>query len=192
MNTITVSEETPTKLVLKTDKPEQSRGCTNVAVIATITLILIVAYARNTFFDSSRAWLFWVIIVVALLLEAFFVYMAITLSPRKRIKEANVSIDINSQRAVRVEKLNSGKIKQYDLELAKVKQVVVRLEKLGGYYLLLERVDDGGDFSVASGSFEDGEHIKDLGIKIGNFLRRPVVYQYTEAGKLEEEKHIQG
>lgn len=192
MAKMTLSEETLFKLVFKLDKPEEGGGgCTNVAVVAGIILILIAAYARSTFFDS-RPWLFWIIVVAALLIEAFFVYAAVKMSPGKSIQEATVSIDINSQKAVRVEKLKSGKIKQDELELAKVKQVVVRFEKLAGYFLLLEKVGDRGDFSVASGSFGDGPHIKDLGVKIGKFLGRPVVYQYTEGGRLEEEKHIQG
>ena len=193
MSTMIMAEETPTRLVLKSDKPEDyGGGCITVAIVGAMVMIIILAYARYAFFESSRTWLFWVIAVATLLIESLLVYVAIKTSPGKNIQEATVSIDIESQKATRIEKLKSGKVKQYDLEFVNLKQVVFRSEEVGhGVYLLLEPYD-GSDFSIASGEFVGHfASLMNLSKKLGDFLRKPVVLRNTDGGKLTSEEIIQ-
>lgn len=183
-------EETPQKMIIKMEKPEKGGGGRNVSIrdIAfIITLVIILLYF---IWNSFPAWLFWICAVAALLM-GFFVYSFFKRVMEKRIQESTVSIDIVSQRIIRVEKLKSGKIKQYDLELTKLNQVVINSEEVGhGFHLRLENLNNDDEFHIASGTFVEGATITDLGKKIGNFLSKPVVLRYTDGGKLMEEKTI--
>ena len=79
MATMILAEDTPKKMVLEMDtsqpkfKPLTWGGCIGPTLGITGLLILAFAWARFRFFESSQSWLFWVITIVALLVEIFII-----------------------------------------------------------------------------------------------------------------------
>ena len=109
MATMLLTEDTPKKMVLKMDasqpkfKPLTWNGCIGPALGISGFLIVAFAWARFRFFDSSQSWLFWVITIAALLVEIFiiFIFVSYVSGYNNDAKEATVSIDLDSQQAVR-------------------------------------------------------------------------------------------
>lgn len=199
MATMLVIEDTPKKMVLEMDtsqpqfKPLTWRGCIGPTLGFTGLLLLVFAWARYSYFDGSQSWLFWVITIAALLVEIFLiiVFVFYVSSYNNEAKESTVSIDLDSQQAVRVEKLNSGKIKQYDLKFEQVTQVLIHGDDLGHRLTVTLESQDNPSFNINSDVFFDSEPMIELGKKLGNLIKKPVVFKVTDAGKPVSEETIQ-
>jgi hypothetical protein len=199
MATMLLTEDTPTKMVLEMDtsqptfKPLTWRGCIGPTLGLTGLLLLVFAWARYRFFDGSQSWLFWVITVAALLVEIFLivVFVLYVSSYNNEAKEATVSVDLASQQAVRVEKLNSGKIRQYDLKLEEVTQVLINGDDQGHRLTVTLESQKNASFNINSDVFFDSKPMIELGKKLGDLIKKPVVFKVTDSGKPVSEETIQ-
>ena len=194
-----VIEETPTKLVLemdpaqKVESPRQGLGCLGVVAFFTFTLIFIFIMFGYPYYNTSSSWLFWVIGIGVLIMEAIVIIMAIYIarSAKTVVQEATVNIDLQSQHAVRDEKLRSGKVNHYDLDLNEVSRILIHGEELGHSLKVLLDSQSGPQFEVNSDVFFDVEPMKEFGNKLGNLLKKPVVLKMTDQGNILSEEIIQ-
>jgi hypothetical protein len=200
MATMLVIEDKPNKIVLEMDtsqpqfKPLTWRGCLGPAFGVTIFLIFFLALARFSLFDGSLSWLFWPIAAGAFLVVEAILVVAIVFSVsnyKNNVKEATVSIDLDSQQAVRAEKLNSGKIKQYDLKLEQVTRVLIHGDDLGHSLTVTLESKNNPSFNVNSDVFFDSKPMIELGKKLGDLINKRVVFKITDAGKPVSEETIQ-
>jgi len=199
MATMLLTEDTPTKMVLEMDpsqpifKPLTWRGCIGLTLGTTGLLILVFAWARYSFFYGSQSWLFWVITIAALLVEIFLivVFVFYVSSYNKEAKEATVSIDVDSQKAVRVEKSNSEKIRQLDVNLGQVTRVLIHGDDAGHRLAVTLESQSSPPFNVNSDVFFDSNPMIELGKKLGALIKKPVVFKITDSGKPVSEETIQ-
>ena len=178
-----VIEETPTKMVLEMD-PSQNRdsskrgvGCSGIVVGITLVLVVVFMVFGYPFYNTPRAWLFWMITSGSLLMEVFVIYMAIFVSRvvNTVVEKAAVNIDLQSHRAVRIEKLRSGQLHYYELKLDEVSRVLVCREELGQSCRVLLDSKDGTHLEVNSGEFAAVESMNLFANRLGKLLRKPVV-----------------
>ena len=199
MATMLLTEDTPKKMVLEMDasqpkfKPLTWNGCIGPALGITGFLIVAFAWARFRFFDSSQSWLFWVITIAALLVEIFiiFIFVSYVSGYNNDAKEATVSIDLDAQQAVRIEKLNSGKIKQYDLKLEQVTRILIHGDDAGHRLTVTLESQSNPPLKVNSDVFFDSNPMIELGKKLGALIQKPVVFKITDSGKPVSEETIQ-
>lgn len=195
-----VIEDTPSKMVLKTDNsvqstPPLSEGCLLPAFGTTAALIIFVVliWFRASYFIPGNRWLLPVVITVAVVIEviliaavAFFVSIH-----RDRVKEATVSMDADQQRSTRVERLNSGKVNQLELKFAEVTHVLVHGENLGHRLIVSLESADKPSLEVNADVFFNSQPMEEFGKKLGRLVQKPVVFKITDAGKLLSEETIQ-
>jgi hypothetical protein len=199
MATMLLTEDTPTKMVLEMDpsqptfKPLTWRGCIGPTLGFTGLLLLVFAWARYSFFYGSQSWLFWVITIAALLVEIFLIVVLVFYlsSYNNEAKEATVSIDVDSQKAVRVEKSNSEKIRQFDLNLGQVTRVLIHGDDAGHRLAVTLESQSSPPFNVNSDVFFDSNPMIELGKKLGALIKKPVVFKITDSGKPVSEETIQ-
>jgi hypothetical protein len=199
MATMLLTKDTPTKMVLEMDtsqptfKPLTWRGCIGPTLGFTGLLFLVFAWARYSFFDGSQSWLFWVITIAALLVEIFLivVFVFYVSGYNNEAKEATVSIDLDSQQAVRVEKSNSGKIRQFDLNLEEVTRVLIHGDDAGHRLTVTLESQSSPPFNVNSDVFFDSNPMIELGKKLGVLIKKPVVFKVTDSGNPVSEEIIQ-
>ena len=177
-----VIEETPTKMVLEMD-PSQNRdsskrgvGCSGIVVGITLVLVVVFMVFGYPLYNTSRSWLFWMITSGSLLMEVFVIYMAIFVSRvvNTVVEKAAVNIDLQSQRAVRIEKLRSGQLHYYELKLDEVRRVLVCPEELGQSCRVLLDSKAGTHLEVNSGEFVAVESMKLFANRLGKLLKKPV------------------
>jgi len=206
MATMRVTEETPTKMILELD-PEYREfaaetyansvksglGCLGFLAITVISVLFIAGYSFFTNSLRSLPWSFWVFAVVVLIAGALFVFSEVSfLSSRKNYaQEVKTTIDLDSQHAVRVEKLKSGKVNHYDLDLNQVRRILIHCEELGHSCRVLLDSPGSPGFEVNSDVFFDVEPMKAFGKKLGSILKKPVVLKMTDGGNLISEETIQ-
>ena len=198
---VQVKEETDTKIVLEwTGVPlkwSDNIGCISPLFIVAVVLALGFVWALRFFSDGAFSWLLWVIAILFVVLEFFVLRETFKLlSTKDNVLEETLTIDLDSRLATRVQKLQSGSIKQSELDLNRVRQVLVNMEEVGHHYRLsLE--SQHGDFFQVSISFADGssyssDELTKHGRKIGRHLNVPVVLKHTDMGNLIEKYRIQG
>ena len=184
-----VTEDTPSKLILKMVESQAVRrswrGLIAPAIGTTLFLICIVVMAL------TQAG--WGILIALSLIAVLMLGIVIFSAWLRRIIaiEANVTIDLQSQRATRIEKFRSGKTKQYEIKLEQVSRVVIHSEELGhGCNLVLDSPNNL-PFTVRTGSFVEIESVIALGRKLGDFLKKPVTVKWTDQGNLMSEETVQ-
>jgi len=192
MAAMRVTEETPTKLVLETNTPQneetsrQGLGCS--WIVFGITIAIIVAFLMFGYpsYHTLNSWLFWVISIGGLLLEAFIIYTAIFVSQvvKVGVEKAAVNIDLQAQQAVRVETLRSGRVQSYELKLDEVSRVLVCREELGHSCKVLLDSQNGSHIEVNSDMFFETEPMKAFATKLGDFLKKPVVLKMMDQGNI--------
>jgi hypothetical protein len=104
-------------------------------------------------------------------------------SPKNDAEEATVTIDLDSQRAIRVEKLKSGKTTQNEQNLELVTHVLIHGDDAVHTLRVILESQNGPSFQVNSDVFFDSQPMIELGKKLGAFLKKPVVFKIMEAGK---------
>jgi hypothetical protein len=112
-------------------------------------------------------------------------------SHRNDAEEATVTIDLESQRALRVEKLHSGKTTQTELTLEQVTQVLIHGNDAVHTLKVTLESQTGPSFHVNSDVFFDSNPMLEFGKKLGAFIKKPVVFKVTEAGELISEEAVQ-
>ena len=200
MATMLVIEDTPKKMILRMDasqpkfRPLTWNGCVGPALGVTGLLIAVFAWAWFRFSGGSQSWLFWVIAIIALLIEVIVIiaFVSAVLGYNKEAKEATITIDLDSQRIVRVEKLNSGETRQYELKLEQISRILIHGEEAGHSLKVILESHSNPAFEINSDVFFNTEPMIQLGKKLGDLIRRPVIFKVTEAGKPVSEETIQG
>lgn len=199
MATMLVTEDTPKKLVLAMDpsqpkfKPLTLRGCIGPTILLTSILIFFFIQAKIHFFNSSQSWLFWLITIGVLLAEDFLIFVLVSYVSiyKNEAKEATVSIDLDSQQAVRVEKLNSGETKQYELKFEQITQILIHGEEAGHRLTVTLESLNNPPLEVNSDVFFVPEQMFKFGKKLGSLIKKPVMFKVTETGKPISEESIQ-
>jgi hypothetical protein len=201
-----VTNETPTRITLEIDPAwkaetsktyadslKQGRGCLGIVALAYIIIFAIVGYSRSNNSLNTLPWSFWVIAVLVflggmlfILLEVYFVS-----SHRKDAKEATVTIDLDSQRVIRVEKSNSGKTTQQELKLEQITKVLVHGDDAIHTITVTLESYNNSSFKVNSDVFFDSKPMLEFGMKLGTFIKKPVIFKIMEAGKLISEETVQ-
>ena len=199
MATMIVTEDKPNKIVLELN-PSQSKskpltwnGCIRPSLLVTIFLFVVLVWARFSFSEGSQSWLFWSITAGAILVAIFLVVVMVFFvsSYRNEAKEARVTIDSDAQQAVRVEKSNSGKTKQYNLKFEQISQVLIHGDDLGHRLMLTLESPNNSPLGVNSDVFIDPQPMIELGRKLGRLIGKPVIFKVTDAGKPFSEEIVQ-
>jgi hypothetical protein len=199
MATMLLTKDTADKMVLEMDtsrpkfRPLAWNGCIGPALGITGLLILALAWAWFRFSNGSQSWLLWVIAIFALLIEIIIIiaFVSAVLTYNKEAKEATVTIDSDAQRVVRVERLNSGGTRQYELKLEQVSRILIHGEEAGHSLTLTLESQHNPSIEVNSDVFFNPEAMIMLGKKLGELIKKPVVFKTTEAGKFISEEIIQ-
>ena len=202
MATMLVTEDTPSKLILKTDpslphfNPLTWGGCVKptLTVTAVLIAIVIMIWIRTSFFITTDKWLFPIVIIGAAVGEVLLI-AAVAFSVfihRDRVKEATVSIDADLQRAIRIETLNSGKINQQELKFAEVTHILIHGDDAGHRLNVTLESKNNPSFQVNSDVFFDSQPMIEFGKKLGTFIQKPVVFKITDVGEPVSEETIQG
>ena len=201
-----VTHESPTQLTLEmdpawkaetsktyADSVKQGRGCLVFVAIAFLVLLAILGYSSSTNSLSSLPWSFWVVAVLVFIGGVIFVLFEVyfVASHKNEAEEATVTIDLDTQRALRIEKLNSGKTRQNEIKLEQVTQVLIHgNDAIHTLEVTLES-QNGPSFDVNSDVFFDSNPMIELGKKLGAFLKKPVVFRISEGEKLISEETVQ-
>jgi hypothetical protein len=197
--TMLVTDDTPEKLVLVMDpsypkfKPLTLHGCIGPTILFTSILILIFIWARVRFFNDSQSWLFWLITAGVLIaaVSLIFIFISSLSVYRNEAKEATVSVDLDSQQAVRVEKLNSGETKQYALKFEHITRILVHGDDAGHRLTVTLESQNTQPLKVNSDVFINPSQMIEFGKKLGDLIKKPVLFKVTEAGKPVSEEIIQ-
>lgn len=201
-----VTNESPTKITLELDPAwrvktsetyaesiKQGRGCFGAIAITFLLILSILGYSFFTNSLGSLPWYFWAFAVILLTVGAILVIFEASFqsSHNNRAEEATVTIDLDSQRAVRVEKLKSGKTTRNELKLEQVTQVLVCGDDAGHRLTVTLESQNDPSFNLNSDVYFDSKPMIELGKKLGAFIKKPVVFKITEAGKPVSEETVQ-
>jgi hypothetical protein len=200
-----VTSESPTKIVLEMDpawKAEtsktyaqsvrQGRGCLGYIALAFVLILGVVGFSLFTNSIALLPWYFWAFAVVALIGGGIFAFIHLSFesSHKDEAGEVVVTFDLDSQQATRVEKSNSGKIKQTEIKLEQVTKVLLHGDDLGHRLTVTLESQNNQPFNVNFDVFFDSKPMIELGKKIGEFIKKPVVFKITDAGKPVSEETI--
>jgi hypothetical protein len=201
-----VTHESPTQITLELDPKwkaetsktyadsiKQGRGCLGVVAIAFLLLFAIVGYSSSTNSLGSLPWSFWVVAVLVFMGGGLFVLLEVyhVSSHRSEAEEATATIDLASQRAIRIEKSHSGKTRQIELPLEQVTQVLVHGDDAIHTITVKLESPNHPPFNVNSDVFFDSQPMLELGKKLGTFLNKPVKFKIMEAGKTISEETVE-
>jgi hypothetical protein len=175
------------------DSIKQGRGCLGIVAIAFLVILTILGYSRSTNSLGSLPWTFWIFAILVFIVGGMFILLEVYFvsSHRNDAKEATVTIDLNSHRALRVEKSNSGKTTQKELQLEQVTQVLIHGNDAVHTLEVTLESQNGPPFLVTSDVFFDSQPMLEFGKKLGAFIKKPVVFRVTEGGELISEETIQ-
>jgi hypothetical protein len=201
-----VTNESPTQITLELDpawKAETSktyaesikrgRGCLGFVAIVFLLMLTILGYSNFTNSLRSLPWSFWVFAILVFIGGVIFVLFEVYFesSHKNDAEEARVTIDLESQRAIRVEKLNSGKTTQNELPLEHVTQVLIHGDDAGHRLTVTLESHHDPSFNINSDVFFDSKPMLELGKKLGALIKKPVVFKITDAGKPVSEETVQ-
>jgi len=178
-----LKEETPVKIILETDSSNR-KWMEYLRMLIVPPLFL----AGALIFMNFLTWLNWVITILAILIE---IVMILVVS--SELTSVTVTIDINSRRAIRTEKLFFIRTKKVELDLNQVNRVLIHCEELGHHCrMLLESINSNSlelDNYLPTPDKQEESFI--LSKKIGSLLRKPVAIKVTDLGNLISEKILQ-
>lgn len=195
-----VSEESSSKLVLTTnpeyikdrDKSYASSRKSGIGcyLLFAIVLACILLYLFTT--TGPRPWYFWAVTVVFSVALAFFLFIQSSFIKTNRNfpLDSTITIDLDTQRAVRIEKLNSGEIKQSELNIKDVVRILIDCQAVGHSCRLMLESQASEPFEVNSAYDFDIEAMKEIGKKIGGLLNKPVSVRWFEGSKIDSEEEI--
>lgn len=196
-----VTEDTPTKLVLQTNPAynqdldntyasslKSGLGCFGILAI----VLVFILYLFFTTPLSAHPWYFWVFSVAFLIALTVFLFLEISLlnDHRTSARETTVTVDFLSQRASRMEKPKSGKVRQREINLNEVSRVLIDCQEVGHLCKLILESQNNPPFEVNSAYDFEMDPLKDLGKKIGGHLNKPVVLKLAEGSRVESEEEI--
>ncbi len=105
-----------------------------------------------------------------------------------------ITIDFDSQRAIRIKNTQSGNPEHTELDLNKVNRIRIQMEEHGHHFRLYLESPNSEPFQVSI-AFINSSYSTDAlvehGKKIGRMLNKPVIRQHTDTGSLISEETIQ-
>jgi hypothetical protein len=90
-----------------------------------------------------------------------------------------------------VEKSNSGKTTQQELKLEQITKVLVHGDDAIHTITVTLESYNNSSFKVNSDVFFDSKPMLEFGMKLGSFIKKPVIFKIMEAGKLISEETVQ-
>ena len=201
-----VTNESPTKITLEMDPAwkaetsktfaesiKQGRGCIVFITIAFLVIFAILGYSIYNNSLGSLPWSFWLCAAIVLAGGGVFIFFEayFWLSEKNEADEITVTIDLDSQRAVRVEKSKAGRTTQKELKLEQVTQVLIHGDDAGHRLELTLESKNNPPFEVNSDVFIDPQLLIDQGRKLGALIKKPVVFKITDGGKPFSEETVQ-
>ena len=196
---VQIKEETDTKIILEWVKQpvnwSDNLGCIFPLLIAATALVFGLVRAFYFFSAGTYSWLFWIIAILVVVVEFLIIRLLFGfMRTHDNTLEEIVTVDLDAQRASRKEKLQSGRIKQAELDLGQISRVLINMEEHGHHHRLYLESHDKDAFQVsiafATGPYSSEELIEH-GKKIGRLLSKPVVLKHTDIGHLISEVTIQ-
>ena len=177
-----LKEETPTKIVLETDS--SSRKWAEYLRMLIIPLLLLAGVLIITNFPT---WMNWVMITLAVIIE-----MVMILAVYSELVHVTVTIDMDSQRATRIEKFFFVRMKKIELDFNQINRVLIHCEEQGHHCrLLLDSIDSKPlviDFYLPLEEKQKASLL--LSKKIGALLKKPAVMKVTDLGNVISENRI--
>lgn len=178
-----LKEETLTKIILEAN-PSNPKWADYLRMLIIPPLLL----AGALIFMDFPNWLNEGMIVLAILIE-----MVMIMAVSSELVNATVTIDLDSQRATRSEKLFFIRTKHKELDLNQVNRVLIHCEEHGHHCrMLLEAINNNPleiDFYLPLKDKQEASFL--LSKKIGRLLRKPVVLKMTDLGNIISEERIQ-
>ncbi len=196
-----VTEDSPTKVVLQTnpaynqdrDKTYASSrksglGCFGVFSILLI-FILFYIFTRPL---RSLPWYFWVFAAIFFVALTVFIYIEISFIKFNENfpRETTVTVDLDAQHAIRIEKSKSGTTSQTAIKLTEVSRILIECQAAGHLCKLLLQSENDPSFEVNSAYDFEMEPVKELGKKLGRLINKPVILRWAEGSKVESEEEI--
>jgi len=104
-----------------------------------------------------------------------------------------ITIDFDSQRAIRIKNSQSANPEKIELDLNKVSRIRIQMEEMGHHFRLYLDAPDAKPFEVSIAFINSSYSTDDLvahGKKIGKILNKPVIRQHTDLGNLISEETL--
>lgn len=105
-----------------------------------------------------------------------------------------VTIDFDSQHAIRIKNPQSVNPEKTELDLNKVSRIRIQMEEMGHHFRLYLEFPDSEPFQVSIAFINSSYSTDDLvthGKKIGKILNKPVIRQHTDLGNVISEETLQ-
>ena len=196
-----VTEDTPTKVVLQInpvykenrDKTYASSRKSGRGYYRIFTILILAAlYYFFTKPFGTLLWIFWIFTAAVFIVFAWLVYLDrfLVRSNKNTGEEITTTIDLDSQRAFRIEKSKLGEVEQPEMKLNEVRRVLIHCEELGHSCKLFLESMNSTRFEVNSAYDFEMNSLKDFGKKLGGLLNKPVILKWTEGGKVVSEEEI--
>ena len=196
-----VTEDSPEKVVLQTNPTyNQERDKTFASSLKSglgcfgifAALLAFILFYVFTTPRSFLPWYFW--LFTAIFFVALTIFISIEISfinfNRNFPRESTITIDLDSQRALRIEKLKSGKAIQSEIKLNDVSRVLIDCQAIGHSCKLALESQSNAPFEVNSAYDFEMESVKEIGKKLGRLLNKPVVLKWSEGSKVESEEEV--
>lgn len=196
-----MTEDSPTKVILQTNPAYNQERDKNYASSSKRGLgcfeyfAVPLAFILYYFFNSPRSslpWYFW--LLMAIFLIALIVFISLQISfinfNRNFPRDTKITIDVDSQRAHRTDKLKSGKELQSEIRLNDVSRVLIDCQVPFHFCKLVFESQSNAPFEVNSAYDFELDAIKEIGKRLGELLNKPVVLKWSEGSKVESEKEI--
>jgi hypothetical protein len=191
-----VTEETPSKLILKTNQEyKQMRdqvpasGSKNIMGCVVLVIILISFLSISII---AHTWQFWLWTTIFLVTSMVFISFQISfINFNKSLsRDITIAIDLVSRRAIRIDKLKSGTEEHSQIKLNDISRVLIDVQEHGHSCKLVFESQSNEPFEVNSSADFEAEPIKEIGQKLGRLLNKPVVLKVSEGNKVESEEEV--
>jgi len=196
-----VTEDTSTKIVLQANPDynedlektfasnlKNGLGCLGISAIP----LFFILYFFLTTPRSALPWYFWVCSAAFFIALTIFLLFEISVvnDIRTFAQETTVTVDLLSQRALRVEKPKFGRVRQTEINLSEVSRVLVDCQEVGHLCKLLLESENRPPFELNSAYDFEMEPLKELGKKLGRLINKPVIFRWAEGGTVEAEEAL--
>lgn len=153
-------------------------------------VIILITFLSISIF--SQTWQFWLWTVILLFASIVFIGFQISfMNFNKNLsRDTTIAIDLNSRRAIRIEKLKSGKEEHSQIKLNDISRILIDVQEHGHSCRLVFESQSHEPFEVNSSSAVDAQLMTEFGKKLGGLLNKPVVFKISEGSKVESEEEV--
>jgi hypothetical protein len=177
-----LKEDSSTRIIVETDS--SSRKWSEYLLILLLPVPILAGVLIIARFQS---WMDWVIIPLAILIET-----VVVLAVYSELVNVTVIVDMNSQRATRIENFFFIRTKKIELDFNQINRVLIHCEEHGHHCrLLLDSIISKPlviDFYLPLEEKQKASLL--LSKKIGTLLKKPAVMKVTDLGNVISENRI--